>query len=70
NRARTIATRYRLVLAGGLDSRNVATAIRSVRPYGVDVSSGVESEPGRKSPALIADFLRAVRGAGAEGDSQ
>ncbi len=55
--ARTIP----LVLAGGLDPENVGDAIRRVRPYGVDVSSGVETSPGVKSPERIADFLRAVR---------
>jgi phosphoribosylanthranilate isomerase len=39
----------------------VGEAIRKVRPYGVDVSSGVEAEPGIKDPALIARFVEAVR---------
>lgn len=52
-----------LVLAGGLDAGNVGEAIRRVRPYAVDVSSGVESVPGRKDGAKMNDFVAAVRAA-------
>ncbi len=50
-----------IVLAGGLNPDNVADAVRTVRPWAVDVSSGVEAEPGRKDPARLADFIRNVR---------
>ncbi len=52
-----------LILAGGLTPRNVAERIARVRPWMVDVASGVESAPGRKDPAAVAAFIRAVRGA-------
>jgi phosphoribosylanthranilate isomerase len=61
--AQRMARRTQLVLAGGLDADNVATAINAVRPFGVDVSSGVEERPGVKSPAEVARFAAAARSA-------
>ena len=52
-----------LVLAGGLTPETVGEAIRAVRPHGVDVSSGVESSPGRKDPLKVRAFVEAVRSA-------
>lgn len=48
-------------LAGGLNADNVTRAIQTVRPYAVDVSSGVESEPGIKDPTRLKAFVKAVR---------
>ncbi|MHC5063487.1 MAG: phosphoribosylanthranilate isomerase [Planctomycetota bacterium] len=65
-RIAAVAWRYPVVLAGGLTPENVAAAIHSVRPVGVDVSTGVEKLRGSKDPALIADFVHAARAAGEE----
>ena len=61
--ARTLAKNCQLILAGGLSPANVSEAIASVRPFGVDVSSGVEEAPGQKSRALIGSFVAAARAA-------
>ena len=52
-----------IVVAGGLHDGNVAAAIHQVRPFGVDVSSGVEAEPGVKDPGKLRAFMREVRNA-------
>lgn len=61
--AAKLAAEAEVVLAGGLDAGNVADAIASVRPFGIDVSSGVESSRGVKDPARIRDFVAVARAA-------
>jgi phosphoribosylanthranilate isomerase len=59
--ASRISAQGEMILAGGLDASNVADAIREVRPWAVDVSSGVESAPGKKDTQMIDEFVAAVR---------
>lgn len=59
--ARAAAAEGELILAGGLKPGNVGEIVRAVRPFGVDVASGVESAPGVKDPAKVASFLAAAR---------
>ncbi len=61
NVARRAAVAHRILLAGGLTPENVGAAIRSVRPYAVDVASGVETKPGKKDHARMKEFIDEVR---------
>lgn len=63
-----LAGRCELILAGGLKAANVEQAVRQVRPFGVDVSSGVERTPGIKDPGLIREFVRRARTAVRSGE--
>jgi len=59
--AKRIAASAEVILAGGLDADNISEAIERVRPFGVDVSSGVEYERGKKDPKKIREFVARVR---------
>jgi phosphoribosylanthranilate isomerase len=59
--AREARRHGRIILAGGLNSENVGQAIETVRPYAVDVSSGVEMAPGKKDPRLLTEFLKRAK---------
>ena len=62
--ASTVSAMGKLILAGGLAPENVADAVNKVRPWGVDVCSGVESEPGIKNLLKVKEFINNIRNAG------
>ena len=68
--AEGVADPHRLIVSGGLRPDNVAEAVAHLHPGGVDVSSGVESAPGRKDPLLMRDFIANARRAAAETGTQ
>ncbi len=61
NVARIASRFHRIIVSGGLTAENVADAIRTARPYGVDVASGVEKEPGKKDWVKLRKFMKAVQ---------
>jgi len=61
-KAARLARRYPILVSGGLNPNNVADAVHHLKPWGVDVCSGVETEPGRKDHAKLRAFVAAVRG--------
>jgi len=68
--AEGVANPSRLIVSGGLRPGNVAQAVAHLRPYGVDVDSGVEAAPGRKDPLKVRDFIVNARAAAVEAETR
>jgi phosphoribosylanthranilate isomerase len=68
--ARRATTNRRIILSGGLKIENVAEALRIVRPYAVDVASGIEIKPGKKDHTKMKEFIEEVRRAEQQIDQQ
>ena len=62
--ARKASLKKRIILSGGLDPENVGEAVRTVEPFAVDTSSGVEASPGKKDPAKVEAFIQRAKGIG------
>jgi phosphoribosylanthranilate isomerase len=58
---RDLSLHQKVVIAGGLTPGNVSEAMEILKPWGVDVASGVEASPGKKDPEKVRAFVRAVR---------
>jgi phosphoribosylanthranilate isomerase len=58
---RNLESRKPIILAGGLNHKNVALAVKVVRPYAVDVSSGIELKPGKKDKYKLREFMKVIK---------
>ena len=70
SRIKEIGEKVKVVAAGGLNPTNVADAIRILKPWGVDVASGVEARPGKRDPEKVRAFIEAVRNAAVQNEQK